>query len=185
MKTLILLSSLWYPTKWIPYLFVFLAGCATNVQHEQQASVETEQNSTTPLSAEASREISVIRRGRYRLVEIGAEGPQKDLLSQIIDLTIPALPNKPNTSVADAMRHVLLNSGYQLCHTQPVSVFENFPLPIVHHHLGPITVREALSVLAGSGWHLQVDDFNRKICFAPVQATDHSAGNEPVNEGDE
>ena len=189
MKTFLPTFSFRHPAKLMLCLFIFLAGCATNVQHEQQTSaeavIEIEQNSTTPLFAETSREISVIRYGRYQLVEIGAEGPQKDLLSQIIDLTIPALPHKPNPSVADAMHHVLLNSGYQLCHTQSVSVFESFPLPVAHYRLGPISIREALNVLAGPGWHLQVDDFNRKVCFKPIQATDHSAGNEPVNEGGE
>lgn len=167
---------------WFSLISVFLlSGCSSFVVKEKISEPVAQ---IVPANNPVEQ-IPVIRYGRYRLVEIGAEGPQQDLLSQIIDLTIPALPYKPNPSVADAMRHVLLNSGYQLCHTESVSAFESFPLPVAHYRLGPISIRAALSVLAGSGWHLQVDDFNRKVCFTSVQATDHSAGNEPVNEGGE
>ena len=186
MKTFLPPFSFQHPAKWMLCLFIFLAGCATNAVHDADTAVVSDVEIHLPEnSISLPPETSVIRYGRYRLVEIGAEGHQQDLLSQIIDLTIPALPHKPNPSVADAMRHVLLNSGYQLCHTESVIAFESFPLPVAHYRLGPISIRAALSVLAGSGWHLQVDDFNRKVCFMPIQATDHSVGNESFNEGGE
>jgi type IV pili sensor histidine kinase/response regulator len=39
------------------------------------------------------------------------------------------------------------------------------PLPAVHHHLGPMTLREALETLAGPAFHLVQDPVHRLITF--------------------
>ena len=39
------------------------------------------------------------------------------------------------------------------------------PLPAVHLHLGPMTLRDALLTLAGPAWELHADDRARQICF--------------------
>src|SRR5215472_16876626 len=54
---------------------------------------------------------AVVRYGRYTLVELTSSG-QEDLMQQIVDIAIPA--SLPST-VGDALRYVLLRSGYQLC----------------------------------------------------------------------
>ena len=179
------MKSISVPILWLSLIsFLLLPACSFPTIFAKQETPEPIVPAT-PVNASFIEKVPVVRYGRYALIELETTGPQNDLLSQIIDLTIPALPHKPNPSVADAMRHVLLNSGYQLCHTQSVSVFEKFPLPVAHYRLGPISIREALSVLAGPGWHLQVDDFNRKVCFTPVEAADQLSKNAPVNEGGE
>jgi len=63
------------------------------------------------------------------------------------------------------MRYLLLNSGYQLCESDDTRICNCFPLPLAHQHLEPITLKDALLVLAGSGWQIQIDHFNRHVCF--------------------
>lgn len=119
-----------------------------------------------PESALASQDISVVRYGRYRLVELQASTTQQDLLAQVVDITVPHAGQQAAT-VADAMRYVLLNSGYRLCDDKSVHPFNALPLPLAHYRLGPVTLKEALAVLAGPGWQMQVDQPRRVICFVP------------------
>lgn len=112
-----------------------------------------------------TKQTPVVRYGRYTLVEVGTTSSQQELLNQIIDITIPVSSYKQTTTVSDAMHYVLLNSGYQLCDAEPVSAFSYFKLPLAHRHLGPITLKEALTTLAGNSWQMQVDQQNRLICF--------------------
>lgn len=136
-----------------------LAGCVSTTLAPK---TETPQVATQPPVSQA---IPVTRYNRYTLVEVGATESQKDLLTQIIDVTIPVSAKQPAT-VADAMQYVLLNSGYQLCSDETMAAFRGFQLPIAHRHLGPISVKDALSTLAGPAWNLQVDHHNRLVCFS-------------------
>jgi hypothetical protein len=56
--------------------------------------------------------IPVARYGRYTLVEMVPEPAQRDLLRQVIEISIPPTLD---ASVGDALRHVLLRTGYRLC----------------------------------------------------------------------
>lgn len=137
-----------------------LAGCAsTNPPQKTEPSVA--------IQATAPQEIPVTRYARYTLVEVGATASQKDLLAQVIDVTIP-ITAKQIATVQDAMTYVLRNSGYQLCSDEAIATFRGFQLPIAHQHLGPITVKDALSILAGPAWSLQVDHQNRMVCFTLI-----------------
>lgn len=40
------------------------------------------------------------------------------------------------------------------------------PLAASHYRLGPMSLRTALQLLAGPAWELQVNELDRKICFA-------------------
>jgi type IV pili sensor histidine kinase/response regulator len=108
--------------------------------------------------------VPVARYGRYTLVELAPEAAQRDLLLQVIDVSMPAtLP----ATVGDALRYVLLRSGYRLCERDAqAGALYQFPLPAAHLHLGPLTLREALLTLAGSAWDLKIDDTARRVCFA-------------------
>lgn len=107
--------------------------------------------------------VPVVRYGRYTLVELVPEIPQRDLMRQVIDVSIPS---DGNASVGDAMRYVLLHSGYRLCDaTAETGVLFTSPLPAAHRHLGPLPLRDALLVLAGPAWDLSVDDSNREVCL--------------------
>lgn len=128
--------------------------------------------SVPPTSARAdvslpaiSERVPVVRSGRYTLIEVGPEGAQRDLMRQVIDVTAP---QGLSTSVADMLRYVLLRSGYSICEGTVVDAFATLPLPIAHFHLGPLTLRDALMVLAGPTWELAVNDERRQVCFTPT-----------------
>ncbi|MFW0756413.1 PilL N-terminal domain-containing protein [Pseudomonas sp. H11T01] len=122
-----------------------------------------------PLRAQATigvaseRQQTELRYGRYTLVSTTPTTEQKDLLAQIIEVTIPS---NLSPSVQDALLHVLQRSGYSLCPaTASVQVLFTRPLPAAHYRLGPITLRNALQVLAGPAWQLTVDEVSRSVCF--------------------
>lgn len=111
-------------------------------------------------------EVSVIRHGRFTLVEVNQVGDEQDLLSQIIEISIPASLTKQKLTVTDGLNYVLLGSGYQLCNAPAIAKFNKLPLPASHHRIGPISLTSALKAMAGPTWQLQVDQHNRRICFA-------------------
>ena len=88
---------------------------------------------------------------------------RSDLLLQTIDVS---MPEDARATVGDGLRHVLKRSGYGLCQTaHAVIELYALPLPAVHLHLGPMTLRDALLTLAGPAWELHADDRARQICF--------------------
>ncbi|MGL6077184.1 PilL N-terminal domain-containing protein [Methyloversatilis discipulorum] len=138
---------------------VLTAGCATSsvapsaVAPEPEARAHPVPNGWIP----------VARYGRYTLVELTPEAAQHDLLLQVIDVSVP--PTLPAT-VGEALRYVLLRSGYTLCETDPeATTLYGLPLPAAHLQLGPLFLRDALLTLAGPAWELQVDDTARQVCF--------------------
>lgn len=121
---------------------------------------------STPLSAQPaeSTAVPVIRASRYTLMNTLPAAEQKDLLSQIIDIRI--LDNASPT-VSDALAYALRRSGYQLCAGKGnVSTLFAHPLPASHYRLGPTPLRDALQVLAGPAWILEVDEISRTVCFS-------------------
>ncbi|MCF5724033.1 PilL N-terminal domain-containing protein [Pseudomonas syringae] len=104
-----------------------------------------------------------LRYGRYTLVSTEPTTEQRNLLAQIIDVSIPS---NLNPSVQEAMHYVLQRSGYSLCPAaDPVKVLFTRSLPAAHYRLGPISLRSALQVLAGPAWQLTTDEVSRSVCF--------------------
>ncbi|MBE8591324.1 PilL N-terminal domain-containing protein [Pseudomonas sp. MAFF 301449] len=104
-----------------------------------------------------------LRYGRYTLVSTEPTTEQRDLLAQIIDVSIPS---SVSPSVQDALHYVLLRSGYTLCPvTASVKVLFTRPLPAAHYRLGPIPLHSALQLLAGPAWQLTTDEVSRSVCF--------------------
>ncbi|WNZ80869.1 PilL N-terminal domain-containing protein [Pseudomonas sp. P105] len=104
-----------------------------------------------------------LHHGRYTLVSTESSTEQRNLLAQIIDVSIPS---NLNPSVQEAMHYVLQRSGYSLCPAaDPVKVLFTRPLPAAHYRLGPISLRSALQVLAGPAWQLTTDEVSRSVCF--------------------
>ncbi|WP_338524003.1 PilL N-terminal domain-containing protein [Pseudomonas batumici] len=122
--------------------------------------------------------VSVLRQGRYTLIELRPELAQLDLQHQIIDLRIPATPD---TSVGDAMRYVLRRSGYQLCDGDPVlAALWSLPLPAAHVRLGPLPLNKTLQLLAGNAWRLSINERERQVCFiADTSVWEPSSGAQP------
>lgn len=140
-----------------------VTGCATS---SPSSALSPSIRMAEPESV-SSPTIPVVRDGRYTLVELMPDDGQRDLMRQVIDLTIPAAAH---ATVGDALHYVLRHSGYRLCdaHADTTAVLYTLPLPAAHEHLGPITLREALQLLAGPRWTLHVDDDTREVCFAPL-----------------
>lgn len=106
----------------------------------------------------------VVRYDRYLLVNTNPDAVQRDPLSQVIDIRIPA-SLKP--TVADAMRYALKQSGYTLCATGPANgVLYRQALPAVQYQTGPLRLRTALQMMAGPAWQLEVDDVQRVVCHS-------------------
>ncbi|MDR0578712.1 MAG: PilL N-terminal domain-containing protein [Candidatus Accumulibacter sp.] len=105
--------------------------------------------------------LPMTRQGRYTLVELAPEAAQRDLMRQLVEISIPPTLE---AQVGETLRHVLRQSGYQLCPTTDAAL-DALPLPAAHRRLGPMTLRDALLTLTGPAWKLSVDDFSRQVCF--------------------
>ncbi|ERY96114.1 MULTISPECIES: PFGI-1 class ICE element type IV pilus protein PilL2 [Pseudomonadota] len=127
--------------------------------------------------------VPVVRQGRYTLVEMVPETAQRDLMQQLVDI---AIPPTFDVTVGDALRYVLLRSGYQLCDSSDAASLYGLPLPAAQLHLGPLSLRDALLTLAGPAWDLSIDEANRQVCFgrhaepAPVHSGQTAAPTEPA-----
>ena len=118
----------------------------------------------------------VVRYGRYTLVSTQPDAGQRDLMAQIIDVTIPS---SMNPSVKEAMQYVMSRSGYSLCPADAghVNILYTRPLPAAQYKLGPMTLRNTLQVLSGPAWQVKVDEVARQVCFA-APGLSASAGTE-------
>ncbi|WP_426139223.1 PilL N-terminal domain-containing protein [Pseudomonas sp. DWP3-1-2] len=146
-----------------------LAGCATNTPQLQSGAFDADNKR----NAAASTVPSQIRYDRYTIISTKPKPDQLQLLDQIINLRIP---DALSPSVHQAMTYALRHSGYQLCSaTGNVGVLFAHPLPASQYRLGPISVREAMQMLAGPAWEMQVDELARRICFSVRPAFQHPA----------
>ncbi len=139
---------------------IFLsAGCAAS-----SVTPGTAGDQSVPVAASSfPKPVSVVRYGRYTLVELAPDTAQQELLNQVVDISIPSTMS---TTLGDALGYLLLRSGYQLCETRDeVGRLYALPLPAAHMHMGPMFLRDALQTLAGPAWQLQVDDVTRQVCF--------------------
>lgn len=138
-------------------LAAMASGCAMT-----NAVPPTPASKVTDIAPEAVMEfVPVTRYGRYTLVELAPTAAQHDLLLQVVDVEIPGTLG---ATVGDALRHLVLRSGYRLCDEQSADLLALL-LPAAHYRLGPVLLRDALLTLAGPVWDLQVDDGERKVCF--------------------
>ena len=151
---------------------VLAAGCATTATPSVPAVPAA---SPTAVAPEPGF-VPVARYGRYTLVELVPEPAQRDLLQQAVEVSIPPMLD---ASVGDAMRHVLLRSGYRLCDAAEAATLYALPLPAAHLRLGPLMLRDALLTLAGPAWELSVDDLRRQVCFSRRGAPTFLSANPP------
>ena len=159
---------------------VLIAGCAAtgaaSTPAARQSPPEPAVFARTISPEPEQGQIPVARYGRYTLVELVPEPAQRDLTRQVIEVSIPPTFD---ASVGDALRHVLLRTGYRLCDTTEAAALYALPLPAAHLRLGPLPLRDALLALAGPAWELSVDDASRAVCFTRVTAA-RSAGRVPA-----
>ncbi|WP_409322359.1 PilL N-terminal domain-containing protein [Pseudomonas putida] len=105
-----------------------------------------------------------VRQDRYTLASTQPTLEQRQSLYQLINVRIaPAL----HATVGEALHHVLQHSGYYLCpDNPPVARLFRRPLPAVHHDLGPISLLDALTIIGGPAWRLDIDPVERSVCYA-------------------
>ncbi|MCG3471829.1 PilL N-terminal domain-containing protein [Xenorhabdus bovienii] len=154
----------------IGLIAVILAGCTSPAKQQlpSQRSIESTPSVTLTRNIQPvlpdvyGQAPEVVRYGRYLLVSTDPTAVQRDPLSQLIDIHIPA-SLKP--TVADAMRYVLRQSGYTLCAAEQADdILYRQSLPAVQYHLGPVRLRTALQLMAGPAWQLDVDEVQRIVC---------------------
>ena len=147
-------------------LLGLLSACTAQIPNPLPTNPEIDSYSNRAQHSKGIAEESQpaeLRNGRYTLVSTEPTTEQRDLLAQIIDVSIPS---SLNPSVQDALQYVLQRSGYALCPvTASVRVLFTRPLPAAHYRLGPISLRRALQVLAGPAWQLTTDEVSRSVCF--------------------
>ena len=151
-------------------LLGLLSACTAQIPTPLPTSPENAGSSNRAQLSRSTAEEShqtELRYGRYTLVSTEPTTEQRDLLAQIIDVSIPS---SLNPSVQDALQYVLQRSGYSLCPAaEPVKVLFTRPLPAAHYRLGPIPLRSALQVLAGPAWQLTTDEVSRSVCFEQLK----------------
>jgi type IV pili sensor histidine kinase/response regulator len=139
---------------------LLIAGCATTTAPSEQAAPPA---SVAPTVLEPKPVyVPVARYGRYTLVELVPGPAQRDLMQQVVEI---AVPPTLDANVGDALRHLLAHTGHRLCDTNEAAALYALALPAAHLRLGPLTLRDALLVLAGPAWDLTVDDASREVCF--------------------
>jgi type IV pili sensor histidine kinase/response regulator len=103
--------------------------------------------------------------GRYSVMRATPTGEQQNILTVMITVTMP----KPIQTVGDAIRHLLIPSGYSLARfdAQGPEVLQllNLPLPTVHRKLGPMPLQQALLTLASPAFRLHTDPVHRLIAY--------------------
>ena len=105
-----------------------------------------------------------VRQDRYTLVTTRPTLEQRQPLYQLVNVQItPAL----HATVGEALHHVLQRSGYALCaDSAAVDRLFRRPLPAVQHQLGPISLLDALTIIGGPAWQLDIDPVDRTVCYA-------------------
>jgi conjugative transfer region protein (TIGR03748 family) len=84
-------------------------------------------------------------------------------------------------TVGDALRHLLVRTGYSLVAQEQLGAAEQhvlgLPLPESHRQLGPYRVEAMAQALLGEAWTLQVDAVRRTLGFVQIA----SAALAPIN----
>lgn len=146
------------------HAFYFTAGLLAAGMLTACAPVQKASQPEKPLNSNVRPAPEVVRYDRYLLIDTSPQAAQRAPLEQMIDIRIPS---SFSPTVADALRYVLRTSGYALCGTTSANrVLYMQPLPAVHYHLGPMRLSQALQILAGPAWQVEVDDVQRIVCHS-------------------
>ena len=157
------------------YLLVIgqLAGCTTTpVDHPLKTQLPLASKATTTPHPDVviltdlnlKRHDPQVKVGRYRVLNAVPTEPQQQLLQVIIHVTLP----EDLQTIRSAVEYLLPRSGYQLVTStadRDVQQLLAKPLPAVHRQLGPMTLQNALAVLVGSAFQLQIDPVHRTVSY--------------------
>ena len=103
--------------------------------------------------------------GRYSLMTATPTEAQAALLAATVTVRFP----ERIQTVGEAVPYLLQRSGYRLATAESIgpdtAALFALPLPAVHRNLGPMTLRDALEILAGPAFHLVQDPVHRLITY--------------------
>ncbi len=158
----------------VSLICAFIVGCAAHPDGVARkvgqsapdvVPVQAEAGATAYQVGKLSELAPTVQTGRYSYATVGAQAAQVDPLLAVIDVRLP--PDV--TTVEEAANYLLRRSGFNLLPPdpgdQPVTSLLSQPLPEVHRHLGPISLREALLTLGGKAFLVNVDYVYRKIGY--------------------
>ncbi len=119
--------------------------------------------------------VQMQRLARYTMAKLEPDAAQVNPLASTISIH---LPRESVKTVGDAVRYLLVRTGYRLADGLPTDVSDvlALSLPDVHRQLGPYTVTEALNVLLGATYSLEIDASRRVVAYRAVGAI----GTDPV-----
>jgi type IV pili sensor histidine kinase/response regulator len=118
---------------------------------------------------------SEVQVGRYSMYAATPTVAQKDLLTSIIKIQFP----EKIRTVGEAVRHLLLGSGYRLAKAEVIEqgTLDLFalPLPDAHRSLGPMPLQTVLETLAGPAFRLIEDPVHRLLTFERCHSMESTA----------
>lgn len=110
-----------------------------------------------------------IRIGRYTAAKASNTDEQENLLNVVIQTEIPA----KIVTVGEAIDFLLLRSGFSLAPVEAqgkhVPQLLNKTLPHAHRKVGPVMLKDALSMLVGNAFWMRADPVHRLIAFDTVE----------------
>ena len=115
------------------------------------------------LDPSAGHSAPLIQTGRYSAVLAKPTWPQRHILDITINVTIP----EDRHTIGQSIRYLLRRSGYRLSDSLQTDSRQllDKPLPAVHRRLGPMTLKDALSVLMAPAFVLVDDPVQRVIRY--------------------
>jgi type IV pili sensor histidine kinase/response regulator len=115
--------------------------------------------------ASANLQANVVQTGRYSVLTATPTEAQVELLATTVMIRFP----QRIQTVGEAVHHLLQRSGYRLVPAAFIdpetAALLALPLPAVHRSLGPMTLRDALTTLAGPAFRLVQDPVHRLMTF--------------------
>lgn len=106
-----------------------------------------------------------LKTSRYSFLNLSPQPDETDMLSVVVEIEFPREIQK----VGDALVYLLKNSGFRLEDPERSGrhqyVLYNFDLPEVHRKIGPVTLWDALSVIANDGFFLWTNPLLRTLRF--------------------
>ena len=156
----------------LPLISIFgILGCTSTGQSvenvvdqatQQQAELSA---AVTPQQQPYYSTLSDIQTGRYSSIKPKPTQSQRELLQVMITVSIP----DEITSIGETIAYLLKRSGYQLVQPQAKQIeltrFFLKRLPVVHRHIGPMSLEDALIILNTPAFKLNQDPMKRLISY--------------------
>lgn len=153
-------------------IFIFgLTACSSTgktVENVVDQSIQQQDGLVTIVTTQYQPSPSApsdIQTGRYSSIKAKPTQAQRELLQVIITVSIP----DEITSIGETIAYLLKRSGYQLLppQVQQKELTEFFlkRLPEAHRHIGPMTLKDALTILMTPAFKLNQDPVRRLISY--------------------